>query len=86
MRGEIKEKISAFLTEELLVSLPLEPDSEQINLLQQGLLDSYGFVQVITFLESTFGIHFTDEEIITLPLFSLKGMCDAVRSKLNANS
>lgn len=54
------------------------PDS---NLFQLGLIDSFGFVELVSFLEREFQVRFSDEELVDGTLNSLANIVASVRSK-----
>ena len=77
----IQEKTQAFLTQEFLFEFDGELISPDTNLFVAGVLDSFGFVQLITFLEETYQIKFTDEELLGNQLNSLSDMVEIVSRK-----
>lgn len=54
------------------------------NLFDLGLIDSFGFVELVSFIEREFHIKFTDEELISSSLNSLANMTAAIRMKTHA--
>lgn len=53
------------------------------NLFELGLIDSFGFVELVSFIEREFRIKFTDEELIGSSLNSLDNMVAAIRMKMH---
>lgn len=56
----------------------LETDS----LMELGLLDSMGVLEMVTFLETRFGIRIPDDEVLPQNLDSVGRLTEFVRSKL----
>ena len=61
---EQQDKIKNFIEETFLVTFgdDLEKDT---NLFESSIVDSYGMVQLISFLESEFSIKLSDEELMS---------------------
>lgn len=51
----------------------------------EGVLDSTGVLELITFLEDTYGIRIADEEVVIQNLDSLRGIEDFVSRKTRAS-
>ena len=49
---------------------------------ENGILDSIGFLEIITFVEGQFGIEIADDEVIPENLGSLRRISDFVEKKL----
>ncbi len=78
-----KSKIRVHIVENLLLgdASGLEND---VSLLETGILDSTGAVELVQFLESEFGIAIEDREITADNLDSVDRICAFVRQKLQA--
>ncbi|HEV2159862.1 acyl carrier protein [Bradyrhizobium sp.] len=78
-----KEQIRAFLTSNFYISdvKTLEDDT---SLLDQGIIDSTGVLEVVGFIETTFGIVVDDSEILPENLDSIRGMAHYIASKVHA--
>ena len=50
---------------------------------ESGILDSIGFLEIITFLEEKFGIEIADNEVVPENLGSLQRISDFVEKKLS---
>jgi acyl carrier protein len=48
--------------------------TESTSLLEEGILDSTGILQLVTFIETTFSIHVKDEELVPENLDSLQNI------------
>ncbi|HEX7480200.1 MAG TPA: acyl carrier protein [Polyangiales bacterium] len=67
---EIKDQVRAFITQNFYVP---DPDSleDETSLLDQGVIDSTGVLEVIGFLEDKFGIAVQDDEMLPENLDSI---------------
>lgn len=55
-------------------------------LLKNGLIDSLGILEVVTFLENEFGITLTDEELLPENFESVSSLSNFVQQKRNGTS
>lgn len=76
-----RDRVKAFLERELMVTFGEADVLDDTNLFEEGIIDSFAFVQLVTFLEAEFRIKFTDEEIAKQPLTSLNGICRVLEDK-----
>jgi acyl carrier protein len=83
MKGNvsIKEQIREHIVKNILFG---EGDmlEEDVSLQESGILDSTGFLDVITFVEATFGIKISDEELDPENLETLNRISAFVEKKL----
>lgn len=83
-KSDIANKISEFVIQNKapygydISSLPR--DSSLVSL---GVLDSYGVIEIIEFLEETWHISILDEEVTTDLMGSINKMAALVHSKIN---
>lgn len=56
--------------------------TEVTDLFKAGIMDSYGYIQLMRFIQTTFGITFSKEELLSNVVTSLSGIVAAVESKL----
>jgi acyl carrier protein len=66
-----KEIIKHFIVNELLFGNESLVTSDDQSFLQTGILDSSGLLELITFIENTFGISVNDDELVPENLDSL---------------
>ena len=57
--------------------------AETDSLMERGLLDSMGVLEMVTFLETRFGIRIPDEEVLPQNLDSVGRLTEFVRNKLS---
>ena len=80
---QIQEKIRKFVIKTSYIS------DNQINnnslIFNQGIMDSMGFISLISFLEDTFSIKASDNELLDTNFESIDAITDFVKRKLNEN-
>ena len=77
----MEKKIEAFLTENFLFEFDDEITRES-DLFKAGLIDSMGYIQLIRFCESEFGITFSDEELLLNVLVDFNSIVAIVNKKI----
>ncbi len=82
---DVAQTIKHFITTNFYLSNPagLTP---RASFFEQGIVDSTGVLEVVSFLEETFGITVHDSEMIPENLDSLQGLEAFVERKLSAMS
>lgn len=79
----ISERIKHFLVQQF-------PATKNIGiedpLLKNGLIDSLGILEVVTFLEKEFGFVISDEELLPENFGSIRSISSFVQSKTNGGS
>ena len=81
---EIKSKIKEYIVETSYVSLDKVKDESLIFI--EGLLDSMGFIMLISFIEETFGVKAKDSELLENNFESVNAIARFVKSKLSVKS
>lgn len=77
---EIKEQVRAFVTSNFYVADPAALEDEA-SLLDRGIIDSTGVLEVIFFIEDTFGIKVEDSEMLPENLDSIDRIANFVSRK-----
>ena len=75
---DIKQFILDYI--QLEYTLPPDTDTDGMNYVETGYVDSIGMIRFIAELEDTFGITFTDEELVD-PSFKTVGTLVAMVKK-----
>ncbi len=83
MTDTFNATVREFIAENFLFRADADLDDDQ-SLLDSGVIDSTGVLEVIAFLEQTFGISIADEEIVPENLDSINNMTRYLASKLPA--
>lgn len=79
--GSIKRQIHDYIRDNVLLGDGDMPD-ENTSFTESGVLDSTGFLGLITFVESTFGIEISDDELDPENLETLSKISGFVERKL----
>lgn len=78
-RDEAAELIEGFIRREFQVAED-DPDfTRETHLYDSGYVDSMGVVELIEFIQSTFGIEIPDEEVFSDAFTTVNGISDVVR-------
>ena len=81
-QAEIRERVWAYIVENFLYMRPnlqVDPDD---SLLRKGVFDSLGVMEVIAFIEESFGIAVEQEEVTEANFGSLNAITRYVAAKL----
>ncbi|MBL4837424.1 MAG: hypothetical protein JKY34_07580 [Kordiimonadaceae bacterium] len=79
------EKIRTFIEEQFLIEFD-DTLPEYSNLFMEGVMDSFGYVQLCRFLEKEYDIAFTEKEMTSNVLVSLTQIQQEVSRKLGEKS
>jgi acyl carrier protein len=60
---QVKEKVRQFILKNYLFSSDESSLKDEVSLMQAGIIDSTGVLELIMFLEEQFGIKVADEEM-----------------------
>ncbi|WP_414167376.1 phosphopantetheine-binding protein [Streptoverticillium reticulum] len=75
------EKIRQFVEDRFLVEFGGDVTADS-DLFKAGVMDSFGYIQLMGFLEDEFGIGISDEDMLTSVLVSLDAIDGFVAGKL----
>jgi acyl carrier protein len=79
---DIKATVKRYIEENFLMGdMGIELKDDQ-SFLEGRIIDSTGFIELVTFLESTWNVRVLDEEMIPENLDSLQNIERFIRSKL----
>ncbi len=76
----MREKIEQFIEDSFLVEFGEEID-EETDLFKAGVLDSYGYIKLLKFLETEFQIKFSELEILSNVMVDFKSILSCVEEK-----
>jgi len=68
---ETQQKLRAFITDNFLFGRADQKLSDEDSLIENGIIDSTGVLQLVSFLEQECGVHVEDDEIVPDNLDSL---------------
>jgi acyl carrier protein len=77
---EIRDRIRAFVTTNFYVADPSSL-ADDASLLDRGIIDSTGVLEIITFLEDSFGLTVEDSEMVPENLDSVEKIAAFVNRK-----
>jgi acyl carrier protein len=78
----IQQEIRHYIVDKMLFD-DGEILDENLSFQESGIIDSIGFLEIITFVEEKFGIEIADNEIIPENFDSLRRISSFVEKKLN---
>ena len=81
--NNIKEQVKNFILEEFVNEAESGPVTDSTPLLSSGIIDSISALQLVEFLEKTFGFEFQAHEVDQDNLDSLTRIEEFVKEKLN---
>lgn len=70
--NSVEEKVRGFVEERFLASAGLERVQAEESFMENGIIDSTGVLELVHFLEETFGIKIEDDELIPDNLDSIR--------------
>jgi acyl carrier protein len=80
----IKDSVRQFIRENFYVGNP-DALADDASLLEHGIVDSTGILEVVAFLETKFGIQVADADMVPENLDTIAGMITFVERKRTAN-
>jgi acyl carrier protein len=81
MTDSTKDSIRAFIIDSFLFGDTSQEIADRTSLIENNLVDSTGVLELVFFLESTFGISVRDTEVIPENLDSIGAMAAFIESK-----
>jgi acyl carrier protein len=79
--SETRDKIRAFIMENFLFGNDQDLNDDT-SFLDEGIIDSTGILELVSFLEEEFGISLEDEEILPENLDSIKNVVAYLERKM----
>jgi acyl carrier protein len=79
---QIENEIRKFIMENFILDEELNL-SEEDSLLERGIIDSTGVLELVAFIEETFSFKINDEELAPENLDSIKNISQFIQNKLN---
>lgn len=82
MNHDISQAVRRFIAENFLYRDDTPALGADASLLEAGVIDSTGVLELVSFLETHFGIQIADEEMLPENLDSIRSICAYVERKL----
>jgi acyl carrier protein len=82
MHYDIGASVRRFIGENFLFREEIESLPEDASFLEAGIIDSTGVLELVCFLESTFGIEIADDEMLPGNLDSIRAVSAYVQRKV----
>jgi acyl carrier protein len=82
--ADLIEDVRSFICGTMLIDLPGQSIDPDESLVQRGVIDSTGVLELVGFLEERYSIRVADDEITTDNLDSLTAIAAYLRRKLAA--
>jgi len=84
LEQQIRQQIVDFITNNFLFGDTGKELNDRDSLLENGIIDSTGVLELIAFIEETFGIKVEDEEIVPENLDTIADITYFVEQKLSS--
>jgi acyl carrier protein len=81
---QIENEIRKFIMENFLWDEEVNL-SEEDSLLEKGIIDSTGVLELVAFIEETYSFKINDEELVPENLDSIKNILQFIQNKLNVS-
>ena len=81
---QIENEIRKFIMENFLWDEEVNL-SEEDSLLEKGIIDSTGVLELVAFIEETYSFKIDDEELVPENLDSIKNILQFIQNKLNVS-
>jgi acyl carrier protein len=81
MHHDISGAVRQFIGENFMLQEELQSLSDDASFLQNGIIDSTGVLELVCFLETSFGIEVADEEMLPDNLDSIRAVAAYVARK-----
>jgi acyl carrier protein len=79
--GDVRLRVRRFLDESFGASVEVDKLADDESLQQSGVIDSFGVLSLITFIESEFAVHVSDAEVVPENLDSVSRIVAYIEGK-----
>jgi acyl carrier protein len=77
--ADIRRRVRSYVASNFYIGP--QPLADEASLLELGVVDSTGVLELVAFLERTFGLEVRDEELVPENLDSIDAICEFVSRK-----
>lgn len=78
---DLKENIRQYIAKNMLFSENGFPHSDDASFLEEGIIDSVGFMELVAYVQQTFGIEVGPEDLVPANFDSVNKLARYVHSK-----
>jgi acyl carrier protein len=86
MSTDLRAKIHQFIIDNFLFGESGNGFKDSDSFLENGIIDSTGVLELVSFLEETFGIQVEDEELVPENLDSISNVVQYLQNKMPGES
>jgi len=83
---EIKDQIKEFIARSILFSDTQFSHSDDASLLQEGIIDSVGVMELVAYVGAEFGVSISPEDVTPENFDSINKLASFIRHKTTASS
>jgi len=80
---DISKSLEQFIQDQIIKGQKDVDLQQTTNLIEEGIIDSLGIMKLLTFIEESYNLQISDEELLPENFESLKAICAMVESKIN---
>ena len=80
----VKTELRKFIVENFMFGQENQEFSDEASMLENGLIDSTGVLELVAFVEEKYGISVADEELVPTNFDSVDNLAEYVRKKMPA--
>ena len=80
---DISKSLEQFIQDEIIKGQKDIDLQQSTNLIDEGIIDSLGIMKLLTFIEESYKLQISDEELLPENFESLKAICAMVENKIN---
>ena len=82
--NQVKDQVREFIVENFLFGDDADLNDET-SFLEEGIIDSTGVLELVTFIENNYSLSVDDDELIPENLDSLSSVVNFIKMKQNGN-
>lgn len=82
--SDITDEVRTYIADHFLADFGPDLNSDT-DLFAAGVIDSFGFAELVVFLETRFNVQFEGEELTADNLNTVSNMVNTIRKKLDAS-
>ena len=79
-----EKQIRGFVQDSFFIGHHSESLGSDVSFLETGIIDSTGVLELVAFIEQSYGVTITDDELVPENLDSIRRVADFVQRKLQA--